>query len=143
MSHITRLKTSITKRFILKEALINLELPWTELEYDSNEVVEKTNPRLEFAILQDNGSDITFLWNGSEYEVGIDISQWQQNRSIAGFMSTVEQTYAWTLLHVSADTVGFTPNEQESNESQVKNKPKKLEIVENEQQILICKGWGK
>jgi ABC-type transporter MlaC component len=93
--------------------------------------------------LQDNGSDITFLWNGSEYEVGIDISQWQQNRSIAGFMSTVEQTYAWTLLHVSADTVGFTPNEQESNESQVKNKPKKLEIVENEQQILICKGWGK
>ena len=105
MSHITRLKTSITKRFILKEALMNLGLPWNEIKHDNNEIVESSNPRLEFAILQENGSNITFLWNGTEYEVGIDISQWEQTRSIAGFMSAIEQTYAWTLLHTSADTV--------------------------------------
>ena len=145
MSHITRLKTSITKRFILKEALMNLGLPWTEFDHKNDEPIAKGNPRLEFVILQENGSNITFLWNGTEYEVGIDISQWQQTRSIAGFMSAVEQTYAWTLLHVSADAVGFSCDEEnkQMQKSTYDSKAKGLEIIENEQQVLICKGWGK
>ena len=131
MSHITKLKTAITKQFILKETLKNLGLPWTKFDFETDENVDlKKNPRLEFAILQENGSNITFLWTGEVYEIGIDISKWQQTRSIAGFMSTIEQTYAWTLLNISAESSGFNPQTQTDSSN-----------VSEAKQVLVCTGW--
>lgn len=138
MSHVTKLKTAITKQFILKETLKNLGLPWTEFDIDlSNKLtvnLEK-NPRLEFAILQENGSNITFLWTGEAYEIGIDVSQWQQGRSISGFMSTVEQTYAWTLLNTSAETTGFDPDA--TIDPNLEN-----DSIEEKDTVLVCSGWN-
>ena len=140
MSHITKLKTAITKQFILKETLKNLGMPWTQFDVESSINVDlKKNPRLEFAILQENGSNITFLWTGEVYEVAVDISKWQQTRSISGFMSKVEQTYAWTLLNTSVSNSGFNTTTEKVN-SELGS-----EIIDTKRteksRVLVCKGW--
>tara|TARA_B110000902_G_scaffold256065_1_gene322314 strand:- start:18243 stop:18683 length:441 start_codon:yes stop_codon:yes gene_type:complete len=145
MSHITKLKTAITKQFILKETLDKLCLPWKNIKLDqgSSPTLDlKKNPRIDFIIPQENGSNITFLWTGKNYEIGLDVSKWQQSTSISSFMSRVEQTYATILLTTSAENAGF--NLSASNE--ITNSPvmtnKSVNNINEEKKInLVCQGW--
>ena len=145
MSHITKLKTAITKQFILKETLDKLCLPWKNIKLDqgSSPTLDfKKNPRIDFIIPQENGSNITFLWTGKNYEIGLDVSKWQQSTSISSFMSRVEQTYATILLTTSAENAGF--NLSASNE--ITNSPvmtnKSVNNINEEKNInLVCQGW--
>jgi hypothetical protein len=145
MSHITKLKTAITKQFILKETLDKLCLPWKSIKLDqgSSPTLDlKKNPRIDFIIPQENGSNITFLWTGKNYEIGLDVSKWQQSTSISSFMSRVEQTYATILLTTSAENAGF--NLSASNE--ITNSPvmtnKSVNNINEEKKInLVCQGW--
>jgi hypothetical protein len=58
-------------------------------------------------ISQENGYDVYFKWDGSEYELVTDLSFWQQIWSIDTFITKVSQTYANQTILIESSKQGF------------------------------------
>ena len=120
MSHITRIKTAVTKASILKQTLVDLNLPWTEFDKESSKIeLDRIVPDdfpIEFAVVQENGTHIMFLWSGKSYELNVDVSTWDQDRSISDFMGKIEHHYS-LLLVKSIINESRTPELDSCNEN--------------------------
>jgi len=104
MSHFSTIKTKITKKPALLEAL---EL----LQYNVVENVELENPldhdhkKWQVDIAIDN--EIGFRWNGTEYELVADLQTWKDPIPPKRFIEKVTQQYARMTIHNEVKNNGF------------------------------------
>ena len=111
MSHFSTIKTKITKKPALLEAL---EI----LQYDVQEDHLLINPidhnhekvKVDVAI----GNDIGFRWNGTEYELVADLQTWKDPIPPRRFIEKVTQQYAKATVLATAEEEGFTLAEEHS-----------------------------
>ena len=109
MSHFSTIKTKITKKPALLEAL---EL----LQYNVVENVELENPldhehkKWQVDIAIDN--EIGFRWNGKEYELVADLQTWSQPFPPERFIEKVRQQYARMTIHNKVKEEGWQVAEE-------------------------------
>ena len=109
MSHFSTIKTKITKKPALLEAL---EL----LQYNVVEDVELENPldhehkKWQVDIAIDN--EIGFRWNGKEYELVADLHTWSQPFPPERFIEKVRQQYARMTIHNTVKEEGWQVAEE-------------------------------
>tara|TARA_B100000287_G_scaffold356069_1_gene346840 strand:+ start:490 stop:867 length:378 start_codon:yes stop_codon:yes gene_type:complete len=109
MSHFSTIKTKITKKPALLEAL---EL----LQYNVVENVELENPldhdhkKWQVDIAIDN--EIGFRWNGKEYELVTDLQTWSQPFPPERFIEKVRQQYARMTIHNKVKEEGWQVAEE-------------------------------
>jgi phosphotransferase system IIB component len=108
MSHFTNLKTSFKNLFHLENALNKLEIPYKR----EKKVIDENNSKLfnvNLVIPQSNNYDITFNWNGEEYELILDASFWIQPYPIESFVNKLSQHYANDVIVTESQKIGFQP----------------------------------
>ena len=108
MSHFTNLKTSFKNLVHLENALNKLEISYRR----EKKVVEGNNSKLyniNLIIPQSNNYDITFNWNGEEYELVLDASFWIQPYPVESFINKLSQHYANDVIIVESQKIGFQP----------------------------------
>ena len=109
MSHFSTIKTKITKKPALLEAL---EL----LQYNVVENIELENPldhdhkKWQVDIAIDN--EIGFRWNGKEYELVADLQTWSQPIPPKRFVEKVRQQYARMSIHNKVKEEGWQVAEE-------------------------------
>jgi hypothetical protein len=75
-------------------------------------MVEGNNSKLyniNLVISQSNSYDITFNWNGEEYELVLDASFWIQPYPIESFINKLSQHYANDVIIKESQKIGFQP----------------------------------
>nr|YP_010727525.1 hypothetical protein Ycf35 [Stephanodiscus niagarae]YP_010727569.1 hypothetical protein Ycf35 [Stephanodiscus niagarae]WDZ67119.1 hypothetical protein Ycf35 [Stephanodiscus niagarae]WDZ67163.1 hypothetical protein Ycf35 [Stephanodiscus niagarae] len=108
MSHFTNLKTSFKNLLHLENALNKLEIPYKR----EKKVIERNNSKLynvNLVIPQSNNYDITFDWNGEEYELVLDASFWIQPYPVESFVDKLSQHYANDVIITESQKIGFQP----------------------------------
>jgi hypothetical protein len=108
MSHFTNLKTSFKNLLHLENALNKLEIPYKK----EKKVIELNDTKLyniHLIIPQSNGYDITFNWNGEEYELVLDASFWIQPYPLESFINKLSQHYANDVIITESQKIGFQP----------------------------------
>jgi hypothetical protein len=108
MSHFTNLKTSFKNLLHLENALNKLEIPYKR----EKKMIEGNNSRLynvNLVIPQSNNYDITFNWNGEEYELVVDASFWIQPYPVESFINKLSQHYANDVIITESQKIGFQP----------------------------------
>lgn len=107
MSHFTNLKTSFKNLIHLENALTKLNIPYKREKklIESNTKLHKTN----LVIPQSNNYDISFNWNGEEYELVLDSSFWIQPYPVENFINKVSQHYANNVIISESQKIGFQP----------------------------------
>jgi phosphotransferase system IIB component len=108
MSHFTYLKTSFKNLLHLENALNKLEIPYKR----EKKVIDGNNSKLynvNLVISQSNNYDITFNWNGEEYELVLDASFWIQPYPVESFINKVAQQYASDVILAESQKIGFQP----------------------------------
>jgi len=108
MSHFTNLKTSFKNLLHLENALKKLEIPYKR----EKKVIESNNSKLyniNLVIPQSNNYDITFNWNGEEYELVLDASFWIQPYPVESFINKLSQHYANDVIITESQKIGFQP----------------------------------
>ena len=108
MSHFTNLKTSFKNLLHLENALNKLEIPYKR----EKKVIESKNSKLyniNLVIPQSNNYDITFNWNGEEYELVLDASFWIQPYPVESFINKLSQHYANDVIITESQKIGFQP----------------------------------
>lgn len=108
MSHFTNLKTSFKNLLHLENALNKLEIPYKR----EKKVIEGNNSKLynvNLVIPQSNNYDISFNWNGEEYELVLDASFWIQPYPVESFINKLSQHYANDVIISESQKIGFQP----------------------------------
>ena len=108
MSHFTNLKTSFKNLVHLENALNKLEISYKR----EKKMVEGNNSKfhnINLIISQSNGYDITFNWNGEEYELVLDASFWIQPYPVESFINKLSQHYANDVIIKESQKIGFQP----------------------------------
>ena len=106
MSHFTNLKTSFKNLLHLENALNKLEIPYKR----EKKVIEGNYSKLynvNLVIPQSNNYDITFNWNGEEYEFVLDASFWIQPYPVESFINKLSQHYANDVIITESQKIGF------------------------------------
>ncbi|XGV95952.1 MAG: DUF1257 domain-containing protein [Leptolyngbya sp. BL-A-14] len=114
MSHFSQIKTQIRNLSSLQAALTDLGIAWKSNAEPIRGYRGKTQTA-EIAIEQDNGYDIGFRWNGSEYELVADLQYWRQELTVDRFLSRVTQRYAYHTVLNETTQKGFQVTEQQQN----------------------------
>ena len=107
MSHFTNMKTSFQNLSYLEKALHKLEI----IHQKQTQEQEKSG----IIIQQSNGYDITFEWNGQEYELVVDMSFWEQPYPVESFIDKVAQQYAGEVIIGESQKLGFQPVKYQQN----------------------------
>ena len=108
MSHFTNLKTSFKNLLHLENALNKLEIPYKRETIKSDEA-NSTSYNIDLVIPQSNNYDITFNWNGEEYELVLDASFWIQPYPVESFINKLSQHYANDVIITESQKIGFQP----------------------------------
>jgi hypothetical protein len=108
MSHFTNLKTSFKNLFHLENALNKLEIPYKR-EKKAIETNNSKHHNVNLVIPQSNNYDITFNWNGEEYELVLDASFWIQPYPVESFINKLSQHYANDVIITESQKIGFQP----------------------------------
>ena len=114
MSHFSQVKTQIRNLDSLKAALTDLGIEWKSGPCDVRGYQGQTH-NAELAIAQDNGYDIGFVWNGSEYSLVTDLQYWQQTGTVDRFLKKVTQRYAYNTVMSTTSEKGFQVAEEQQN----------------------------
>ena len=109
MSHFTTMKTSFQNLAYLEAALNKLEINHQKQVLESNSNVSN------LVINQSNGYDIEFAWNGTEYELVVDMSFWEQSCPVESFIDKVSQQYAGEVIVGESQKLGFQPIKYQQN----------------------------
>ena len=108
MSHFTNLKTSFKNLLHLENALNKLEIPYKrERKVRDGDTSKLYN--INLVIPQSNNYDITFNWNGEEYELVLDASFWIQPYPVESFINKLSQHYANNVIITESQKIGFQP----------------------------------
>lgn len=114
MSHFTHMKTRFQNLFYLEKALSRLSIVHKEQEKNiNNSNLDEYNVNL--IILQSNGYDIEFAWNGQEYELVVDMSFWEQPYPVESFIDKIAQQYAGEVIIGESQKMGFQPIKYQQN----------------------------
>ena len=109
MSHFTTMKTSFQNLAYLEAAL-------NKLEINHQKQVLKNNSNVSNLVInQSNGYDIEFAWNGTEYELVVDMSFWEQSCPVESFIDKVSQQYAGEVIVGESQKLGFQPIKYQQN----------------------------
>lgn len=112
MSHFSQIKTQIRNLGSLEAALNDLGI-----SYQTGDAVVQgyrgQTHEAQVAIAQENGYDIGFRWNGTEYELVADLQYWQQPLTVDGFLRQVTQRYAYHTVVQETTKQGFQVAEQQ------------------------------
>jgi hypothetical protein len=155
MSHISTVESMLSNRFVLQDTLDRLELTWIDLHphlglYANQTIsptdriisefypqgkngqrqVEQMYGRADFIVAlnsNDISTNITFLWTGTQYVAGVDMSTWKQDFSFTSFISLIEEEYAINLIRTTAEELGFQSA---------------LNTNEDSSYTLVCNGWA-
>ena len=120
MSHFTNLKTSFKNLFHLESALNKLKIDYRREKklieaIDMKLFPSKLNYSTNLVISTSNSSDITFSWNGEEYELVFDASFWSQPYSVEKFINKISQQYAHSVIINESQKIGFQPIKVKQN----------------------------
>ena len=102
------MKTSFKNLLHLENALNKLEIPYKR----EKKVIDINNSKLyniNLVIPQSNNYDITFNWNGEEYELVLDASFWIQPYPVESFINKLSQHYANDVIITESQKIGFQP----------------------------------
>ena len=112
MSHFTNMKTSFQNLSYLEKALNKLKIP------HQRQIKERSSQqqKLDLIINQSNGYDITFTWNGQEYELVVDMSFWGQPYPLESFIDKIAQQYASEVIVSESQKLGFQPVKYQQNQ---------------------------
>lgn len=110
MSHFTTMKTSFQNLAYLEAALNKLEIN------HQKQVLENNSNVSNLVINQSNGYDIEFAWNGTEYELVVDMSFWEQSCPVESFIDKVSQQYAGEVIIGESQKLGFQPIKYQQNQ---------------------------
>ena len=110
MSHFTTMKTSFQNLAYLEAALNKLEIN------HQKQVLENNSNVSNLVINQSNGYDIEFAWNGTEYELVVDMSFWEQSCPVESFIDKVSQQYAGEVIVGESQKLGFQPIKYQQNQ---------------------------
>ena len=108
MSHFTNLKTSFKNLVHLENALNKLEIPYKR-EKKAIDANNSKHHNVNLVIPQSNNYDITFNWNGEEYELILDASFWIQPYPVESFINKLSQHYANNVIITESQKIGFQP----------------------------------
>ncbi len=114
MSHFSQIKTQIRNLTSLQAALTDLGIEW-KAEPETVKGYRGQSREAAIAIVQENGYDVGFSWNGKEYELVADLQYWQQPLSVEGFLRQVTQRYAYHTVVNETAKQGFQISEQQQN----------------------------
>ncbi len=114
MSHFSQIKTQIRNLSSLQAALTDLGVDWKQGPCPVRGYRGLTETA-EVAIEQDNGYDIGFRWNGTEYELVADLQYWKQESTVDRFLGRVTQRYAYHTVVTESTQKGFQVAEQQQN----------------------------
>ncbi len=106
MSHFTHIKTRFQNLFYLEKALNRLNIAHKQQE---ETVSNSTSSSIKLIIPQSNGYDISFCWNGQEYDLVADISFWEQPYPTENFIDRIAQQYAGEVVIGESQKIGFQP----------------------------------
>lgn len=115
MSHFSQIKTQIRNLSSLQTALTDLGIDWKPGPEPVRGYRGQTR-EADITIEQDNGYDIGFSWNGSEYELVADLQFWNQPLTVDRFLSKVTQRYAFQTVMSETTQRGFQVTEQQQNQ---------------------------
>ena len=110
MSHFTNMKTSFQNISYLEKALNKLEIN------HKRQIKESSSQKSDLIINQSNGYDVTFSWNGQEYELIVDMSFWEQPYPIESFIDKIAQQYASEVIVSESQKLGFQPVKYQHNQ---------------------------
>ena len=115
MSHFSQVKTQIRTLEPLQKALTDLGLDWKSGPSPLRGYRGETTSA-EVVLPQDNGYDVGFRWNGTEYELVADMQYWQQPWTVESFLNKVRQGYAIQTVMTESENQGFMLTEQAKQE---------------------------
>ena len=110
MSHFTHIKTRFQNLFYLEKALNRLNI-----NYKQQEETNSNSSHISLVIPQSNGYDISFCWNGQEYDLVADISFWEQSYPTENFIDRIAQQYAGEVVIGESQKIGFQPVKYQDN----------------------------
>ena len=106
MSHFTYIKTRFQNLFYLEKALNRLNIAHEKQE---EKILNSISSSIKLVIPQSNGYDISFCWNGQEYDLVADISFWEQPYPAENFIDRIAQQYAGEVVIGESQKIGFQP----------------------------------
>lgn len=112
MSHFTHIKTRFQNLFYLEKALNRLNIAHKQEE---ETILNSTSSSIKLVIPQSNGYDISFCWNGQEYDLVADISFWEQPFPTENFIDQIAQQYAGEVIIGESQKIGFQPVKYHQN----------------------------
>jgi len=115
MSPFRPLKTQMRSLEPLQKALTDLGVNWKSGASPMRGHQGATT-EAEVVIAQDNGYDVGFQWNGSEYALVADMQFWQQPWTVESFLQKVTQRYAIATVMSESSNQGFALAEQQVRE---------------------------
>jgi len=112
MSHFTHIKTRFQNLFYLEKALNRLNIV---CQQEEKIVSDSTPSHINLIIPQSNNYDISFCWNGKEYDLVADLSFWEQSYPVENFTDQIAQQYAGEVVIGEGQKIGFQPVKYEHN----------------------------
>ena len=106
MSHLTHIKTRFQNLFYLEKGLKRLNIAYQQKQ---TEISNSNSSHINLVIPQSNNYDITFNWNGEEYELVLDASFWIQPYPVESFINKLSQHYANDVIITESQKIGFQP----------------------------------
>lgn len=85
MSHFSCITTKFYNARVLKKSLSDLDITWVTSNKKAQDYKTKMY-ELEIIIRQENKYDISFRWNGNEYELVTDLMFWSQDFQLLNFL---------------------------------------------------------
>nr|QCI07219.1 hypothetical protein [Hypnea pannosa] len=105
MSHLSRIKTSITSREILQKTLQDLNFM-----YKNTKTNDKHHHKIDCQniTVQQNGKDLfIFSWNGKEYLFLADLQLWSINIPYTKLLEKITQQYSYNTILQESAKYGF------------------------------------
>jgi hypothetical protein len=112
MSHFSYIQTQFQNLFYLEKALNKLNISYTQEQVTGS---SSGLSKIDLVIPQSNGYDITFCWNGKEYDLVADLSFWKQTLPHETFLNNVSQEYASEVVIGEGQKIGFEPTQYKTN----------------------------
>ena len=120
MSHFSTIKTKLTNEDHLLKALRVLQYP-AYIDKRLQNPVDHRHEEVEVQIAVDN--KIGFKWNGTEYDLIVELDAWDLDVPVQRFIDKITQQYAIASIETDTAKEGFTV------ESKVENVDGSVELV--------------
>lgn len=112
MSHFSYIQTQFQNLFYLEKALNKLNILYKQEQVSTS---SSALSQINLIIPQSNGYNISFCWNGKEYDLVTDLSFWKQTLPHETFLNNVSQEYASEVVIGEGQKIGFEPTQYKTN----------------------------